>query len=151
MNQAPPPMPYLVVFLTMSIAVRASLSSAVTSSSVTYRLFLKDVSTAAFAPRAFSLTQIKAKDHHKFIPKLFHVPAQPPSFPPPLFLHPAPGHVLFIGISPQSAVLIVHLCRSRGAECNMAPVIICAHCVPALKKYLTNPYGAVCRLAQRRG
>lgn len=28
---------------------------------------------------------------------------------------PAPGHVLFfIGISPQSAVLIVHLCRSEG-------------------------------------
>lgn len=63
----------------------------------------------------------------------------PPSLP--LFLHPAPGHVLFIGISPQSAVLIVHLCRSRGAVCNMAPVIICAHCVPVLKNILQTHMG----------
>lgn len=79
---------YLVVFLPVSIAVCANLSSAVTSSGVAYRVFLKDVGTAALAPRAFSLTQIKAKDHHKFIPKLFHVPAQPPSLPP--FLTPPP-------------------------------------------------------------
>ncbi len=59
----------------------------------------------------------------------------------PLLLHPAPGHVLFIGISPQSAVLIVHLCRSRGAVCNMAPVIICAHRVPALKNVLQTHMG----------
>lgn len=57
-----------------------------------------------------------------------------PSLPPSLFSHPAPGHVLFIGISPQSAVLIVHLCWSRGAMRNMALVIICAERVPVLKE-----------------
>lgn len=88
------------------------------------------------------MTQIKVTlliNHHKLIPKLSSSTFQHslPSFLPPrsalppslYFLHPAPGHVLFIGISPQSAVLIVHLCRSRGAACNMALVIICAHCV----------------------
>lgn len=37
--------------------------------------------------------------------------------PSPLLSCPAPGHVLFfIGISSQSAVLIVHLCRSEGSR-----------------------------------
>lgn len=113
---------------------------------------------AAFRPKtALVVTQIKAKKKiitnsspNSTLPR--SSTPSPYFLPPfPLFLHPAPGHVLFIGISPQSAVLIVHLCRSRGAVCNMAPVIICAHCVPVLKKYLTNPYGAGCRLPRRRG
>lgn len=92
------------------------------------------------------VTQIKVrllKNHHKLIPKHCSPTFQhfPSCTPTPLFLHPAPGHVLFIGISPQSAVLIVHLCRSRGAACNMVPVIICAHCVPRLKNILQTHTG----------
>lgn len=67
------------------------------------------------------------------LPLVFRVPALPPLSPSlPLSLHRASGHVLFIGISPQSAVLIVHLCWNRGVVCNMALVIICARAV--LKK-----------------
>lgn len=73
------------------------------------------------------------------LPLVFRVPALPPLSPSlPLSLHRASGHVLFIGISPQSAVLIVHLCWNRGVVCNMALVIICARAVLKNKNPICN-------------